>query len=529
MKRPRAAIRTPLLVATLGFVASGTATAASLQQVSGWAVSGLPSDVTMYVYVPDRVATNPPILTLVHYCGGTASAVFGQAKDGGIVAAADQYGFIMVVPSSGRCWDVESDKAWKRDGGGDSHAIKQMVTYAVGKYSANADRVYSTGDSSGGMMTELLLAVYPDMFKAGAAFAGMPAGCRGSNESGTTTGYSGACAGGSVTHTAQDWGDIARKMDPGYTGHRPRVQLFHGDADTTIRYANFTEAIKEWTNVLGLSTSPTSTMMGVQLGTHQATRQQWQSACGYLVLEGFTSLGGDHGPSDALFKSTYVIPFLGLDKTGAVDPEIQQCGSGGTGGSSGTDGGVDGGGRGGAGGGAVGGRGGSGNAGSGGSATGGSSATGGRGGGSGTGGAAGVGAGGATGGRGGADGSAGAGGSVSTGGSSGAAGAPGSAGQGGGEPAGSGGASGHGGTGADGARGGSLGSGSGGASIDGGAAGTGMGGTDAGGCSCALARSDRKDPGDGAPLVLGLALAAFSLTQTRRSKARRPTARTRPR
>ena len=262
----------------------------------------------------------------------------------------------MVVPSSGRCWDVESDKAWTRNGGGDSHAIKQMVTYAISKYGANADRVYSTGDSSGAMMTELLLAVYPDIFKAGAAFAGMPAGCRGTNESGTSMGYSGACAGGNVTHTAQQWGDIVRKMDPGYVGHRPRVQLFHGDADTTISYTNFTEAIKEWTNVLGLPASPTSTTMNVPLGNHQATRQQWQNACGYVLLDGFTSLGGDHGPSDALFKAQYVIPFLGLDKAGAIDPEVQQCGTGGTGGSSGVDGGVDGGtggstGRGGAGGG----------------------------------------------------------------------------------------------------------------------------------------------------------------------------------
>jgi hypothetical protein len=210
------------------------------------------------------------------------------------------------------------------------------------------------------MMTELLLAVYPDMFKAGAAFAGMPAGCRGANESGTSMGYSGACAGGSVMHTGQEWGDIARKMDPGYTGHRARVQLFHGDADTTIRYQNFTEAIKEWTNVLGVPTAPTSTDMGVTLGTHQATRQRWQNACGYVVLDGFTSLGGDHGPSDALFKAQYVIPFLGLDKTGAVDPEIQQCGNdGGAGGSSGSDGGVDAAGRGGAGG-ASGGKGGGG-------------------------------------------------------------------------------------------------------------------------------------------------------------------------
>src|SRR5262249_41670968 len=150
----------------------------------------------------------------------------------------------------------QSNKTWTRDGGGDSHAIRLMVKHAIDSYKGNADRVYATGDSSGAMMTELLLALYPDVFKGGSAFAGMPAGCRGANESGNGGGYSGACGGGTVTHTAQEWGDIARKLNPGYMGHRPRVQLFHGDADTTIRYANFTEAIKEWTNVLGLSASP---------------------------------------------------------------------------------------------------------------------------------------------------------------------------------------------------------------------------------------------------------------------------------
>jgi acetylxylan esterase len=332
-----------------GLLAS-EARAASLQPVSNWGTNGVPADVSMYVYVPDKVAQNPPILTLIHYCGGTASAVFGQAQGGGVVKAADQYGFIMVVPSSGRCWDIVSNKTRTRDGGGDSDAIRRMVKYAVTTYQGNAERVYATGDSSGGMMTELLLALYPDVFKAGAAFAGMPAGCRGANESGSGGGYSNACAGGSVTHTPQEWGDLARTFDPGYTGHRPRVQLFHGDADTTIKYPNHTEAIKEWTNVLGLSATPTSTEMGVQLGQHKATRQKWQNACGQVVVDAFTSIGGDHGPSDALFNASYVIPFLGLDKTGPVDPEIELCpvgagggggmggagGSGGSGGAAGT-------------------------------------------------------------------------------------------------------------------------------------------------------------------------------------------------
>ena len=191
-----------------------------------------------------------------------------------------------------------------------------MVKYAITKYQANANRVYSTGDSSGAMMTELLLALYPDIFKAGSAFAGVPAGC--SNE------FDGSGLCGLPAQTAQQWGDRVRAMDPGYSGHRPRVQLFHGDADATITYKNLAEAIKEWTNVLGLSTTPTSTDTGLTLGTHQATRQRWKSSCGYVVLEALTSIGGDHGPSDALFEANFVLPFLGLDKTAAtaaVDPE----------------------------------------------------------------------------------------------------------------------------------------------------------------------------------------------------------------
>ena len=148
---------------------AAAAQAASLQQVSNWngGVS-LPADVSMYAYVPDKVAAKPPLLTVIHYCGGSAQAVFNQAKGGGLVQAADMYGFILVVPSNanasgqnGRCWDISSKKAQTRDGGGDTHAIAQMVKYALTQYHANADRVYCSGDSSGGMTTQLMLARHP--------------------------------------------------------------------------------------------------------------------------------------------------------------------------------------------------------------------------------------------------------------------------------------------------------------------------------------------------------------------------------
>jgi acetylxylan esterase len=133
-------------------------------------------------------------------------------------------------------------------------------------------------------------------------------------------------------------------MFPGFTGHRPRLQLVHGDADQTITYKNEAEAVKEWTNVLGLMTDPTMKVdSGLTLGTHQAKRQQWKDSCGFVALDFLTSVGGDHGPSDALFQGNFVLPFLGLDSQAAVDAaldaQVVQCGAGGSTGGGGAGGG----------------------------------------------------------------------------------------------------------------------------------------------------------------------------------------------
>jgi poly(hydroxyalkanoate) depolymerase family esterase len=301
--------------------------------LTGWA-SGVPSYISMYEYVPAKLATNPPILVVSHYCGGTAAGVFGEAQGGGIVAAADQYGFLMILPqTSNNCWDVGSNASLMHDGGGDTQAIAEMVTFAINKHGANANRVYATGTSSGAMMTEALLAVYPDVFKAGAEFSGVPAGCWAVNYSASGE-WSGPCAGGQVTHTAAQWGTIVRAMDPGYSGYRPRVQLWHGEADTTINYNNQTEAIKEWSDVLGLGATPTS-MATVTFHNHTWNHQSWQNSCGFTVLDAWSEQNGPHG-TDANLNATYVIPFLGLDKTGPTDPEVARCEDAGSNGGSGS-------------------------------------------------------------------------------------------------------------------------------------------------------------------------------------------------
>jgi MYXO-CTERM domain-containing protein len=100
------------------------------------------------------------------------------------------------------------------------------------------------------------------------------------------------------------------------------VQLWHGNADMTVNYNNQLEAIKEWTTVLGLSPTPTSTTM-LTFNSHQWTREIWQDSCGFTLLDAFTEQGGPHN-TDASEDATYVVPFLDLDETGPVDPQVSE-------------------------------------------------------------------------------------------------------------------------------------------------------------------------------------------------------------
>ncbi len=59
------------------------------------------------------------------------------------------------------------------------------------------------------------------------------------------------CAQG-LTHTPQEWGNLVRNAYPGYTGRRPRVQITHGLADSLVKPKAAYEALKQWSNVLGV-------------------------------------------------------------------------------------------------------------------------------------------------------------------------------------------------------------------------------------------------------------------------------------
>jgi poly(hydroxyalkanoate) depolymerase family esterase len=294
-----AGLATALVAATLTL--AQPASAASLVEVTNFGTN--PSNLRMHLYVPDRVQARPGVLVAVHYCTGSGPAYYSGTQ---FAQQADQYGFIVVYPSatrSGNCFDVYSPQALRRDGGSDPVSIRSMVSYVQQRYNTDPNRVFAAGTSSGAMMTNVLLGLYPDVFKAGAAFAGVPFGCFATTDGST---WNSQCANGQIVRTPQQWGDLVRNAYPGYSGPRPRMQLWHGTNDETLRYQNFTEEIKQWTNLHGLSQTPTFT----DTPASGQTRTRYGGSGGQAPVEAISLAGVPH---NLPVNAAEAIRFFGLD------------------------------------------------------------------------------------------------------------------------------------------------------------------------------------------------------------------------
>ncbi|SEG43496.1 esterase, PHB depolymerase family [Nonomuraea solani] len=291
-----------------GLITAPPASSAQLTEVTGFGTN--PSNLRMHLYVPDGVPARPAVLVAVHYCTGSGPAFYSGTE---FASLADRYKFIVIYPSatrSGSCYDVSSPQALRHDGGSDPVGIVSMVRYVQQRHGGDPDRTYVTGASSGGMMTNVLLGDYPDVFKAGASFMGVPFACFATTDGSS---WNSACANGQVTKTPQQWGDLVRGAYPGYSGPRPRMQIWHGTEDSTLRYPNFQEQIKQWTNVHGLSQTPSLTDQP-QSGW---TRTRYGGTGTMAAVEAISLQGVGHSlPQGGM--AARVIDFFGL--SGGVGP-----------------------------------------------------------------------------------------------------------------------------------------------------------------------------------------------------------------
>ena len=263
---------------------AGPAHAATLTQVTGFGSN--PGNLLMYQYVPNALASNRPLVVVLHGCSQTAASVDNET---GWTQWADQYQFALVLPqqqnknNAGKCfnWFLPGDQT--RDQG-EALSVKQMTDWMVANHGTDASRIYVTGLSAGAAMTSVMLATYPDVFKAGAIVAGVPYLCATAAGAQTT-----ACNNGTNVETPQQWGDKVRSASS-WTGPWPRVSIWHGTADGTVNYQNLTEIMKQWTNVQGIDQTPdtSDTVAGYP-------HSVYRDGAGNALVETYSITGMGHG------------------------------------------------------------------------------------------------------------------------------------------------------------------------------------------------------------------------------------------
>ncbi|KAG9034815.1 hypothetical protein FRB95_012508 [Tulasnella sp. JGI-2019a] len=299
-----------------------------LQQVTA-NIGPNPNNVGMFVYKPNKLASPLPLIVAIHYCTGTAQAYFSGTQ---YATLADTYGYIVVYPNaprSGGCFDVNTPQTLSHNGGGDSQGIASMVSYSIATYGVSASHVYVTGTSSGAMMTNVMAGSYPDLFQAASIYSGVPFGCFAG-----ASAWNSACATGEISMTGAQWGDLVRAAYPGYTGSRPKMMIWHGTVDTTLYYENFGQEILEWTNVLGVSSTPSTTVQndpqsGYTMTTYGSTVVAYSAAgVGHTVpvhetidLAWFGITGGTTTTPTTVTTST-----TATTTSSAAEPHYSQCG-----------------------------------------------------------------------------------------------------------------------------------------------------------------------------------------------------------
>lgn len=128
-----------------------------------------------------------------------------------------------------------------------------MIRYTFSKYGVDTARVFSTGSSSGCMMTNVMMAVYPDLIAAASCYSGVAAGCLAGSPGASPSTADPACASGLVVKSGAEWAAQVHAMYPGWNGSYPKMATWHGHADTFVSYLNLEQQIREWSTLLDVA------------------------------------------------------------------------------------------------------------------------------------------------------------------------------------------------------------------------------------------------------------------------------------
>ncbi|EPX65154.1 Flagellar hook-length control protein FliK [Cystobacter fuscus DSM 2262] len=244
-----------------------------------------PGNLKMWKHVPADMPANAPLVVAMHGCTQTAAAY----TNAGWNALADQLKFYVIYPEQQSANNQNACFNWFEPGdiargSGEALSIKQMVDKMKADVSIDPSRVFVTGLSAGAAMSHVMAATYPDVFSGAAIMAGIPYKCA------TTMTDAFSCMSPGVGKTPDQWASLVRGAYSGYTGAYPKISLWHGTSDYTVKNTNQVEALEQWTAVHGID-------MTADVSDTVATypHKVYKNSAGKALVETYDLTGMGHG------------------------------------------------------------------------------------------------------------------------------------------------------------------------------------------------------------------------------------------
>jgi poly(hydroxyalkanoate) depolymerase family esterase len=260
-----------------------TARPTRLRELTGFGAN--PGDLRMFAYAPEHLPPKAPLVIALHGCTQTIDE---YDHGTGWSSLADRLGFAVVYPQQQPANNPKNCFSWFLSadiarGHGEAFSIREMVEHAIATFAADRGKVFVTGLSAGGAMASVMLATYPEVFAGGAIIAGLPYGCAINVQQAFEAMFT------EQRRAAAALGDTVRSASR-HRGPWPKISVWHGTSDPIVKPSNGEDIVRQWTNVHGLSDSPSYQEL---IGGH--TRRIWSNTNGEALIEAFTIRGMAHG------------------------------------------------------------------------------------------------------------------------------------------------------------------------------------------------------------------------------------------
>ena len=254
-----------------------------LVEVTGFGSN--PGALRCWLYLPTILAPKTPLVVVLHGCTQNAGDF---ARGSGWTQLAEAKGFAVLFPEQRRENNANLCFNWFepgdiRRGSGEALSIHEMISHTVLSHGMDQQRIFITGLSAGGAMANVMLAIYPDVFAAGAIIGGLPYGVASSVPQAFER------MKGRNPPSAKDLKSALKGASPKGAG-RPRISIWHGTHDQVVRPINAEQIAVQWAGHLGMSDNARKVET---IGEH--ARREWLDANGVDMIELYMVKGMGHG------------------------------------------------------------------------------------------------------------------------------------------------------------------------------------------------------------------------------------------